>query len=136
MSKPTTSTALEHLRVLDLTRVRAGPTCCRVFADFGADVIKIEAPEGADPNSSTAGLRHGYDFLNLHRNKRSLTLNLKKPEGHAIFMSLVETHGITTIFAVPTQLVRLLDHPSFDPERLRFFDAAGQVRRRQLTVTR
>jgi crotonobetainyl-CoA:carnitine CoA-transferase CaiB-like acyl-CoA transferase len=84
------STALESLKVLDLTRVRAGPTCCRVLADFGADVIKIEAPVGADPSAGVSGARHGYDMLNLHRNKRSLTLNLKAPEGRALFLRMVE----------------------------------------------
>ncbi len=82
--------ALSGLRVLDLTRVRAGPTCCRILADFGADVIKIEAPDGVDPNEGMSGPRDGYDMLNLHRNKRSLTLNLKKPEGLAVFMDLVK----------------------------------------------
>jgi crotonobetainyl-CoA:carnitine CoA-transferase CaiB-like acyl-CoA transferase len=86
--------ALSHLKVLDLTRVRAGPTCCRVLADFGADVIKIEAPEGVDPNAGMSGARHGYDMLNLHRNKRSLTLNLKKPEGLAVFLRMVETADV------------------------------------------
>ncbi|MEO1491349.1 MAG: CaiB/BaiF CoA-transferase family protein [Pseudomonadota bacterium] len=90
MARPRPSTALDHLRVLDLTRVRAGPTCCRVLADFGADVIKIEAPEGVDPNAGMSGARHGYDMQNLHRNKRSLTLNLKKPEGLAAFLRMVE----------------------------------------------
>jgi crotonobetainyl-CoA:carnitine CoA-transferase CaiB-like acyl-CoA transferase len=88
------SAALSDLRVLDLTRVRAGPTCCRVLADFGADVVKIEAPDGVDPNESMSGPRSGYDMQNLHRNKRSLTLNLKKPEGLAVFMKLVETADI------------------------------------------
>ncbi len=82
--------ALGHLRVLDLTRVRAGPTCTRVLADFGADVIRIEAPAGADPSANVSGARDGYDMLNLHRNKRSVTLNLKDPEGHAVFLKLVE----------------------------------------------
>lgn len=93
-SRPRASSALGNLRVLDLTRVRAGPTCCRVLADFGADVIKIEAPEGVDPNENMSGPRHGYDMQNLHRNKRSLTLNLKKPEGHAVLMKLVETADV------------------------------------------
>jgi len=84
------TTALGKLRVLDLTRVRAGPTCCRVLADFGANVIKIEAPAGVDPNEGMSGARHGYDMLNLHRNKRSLTLNLKKPEGLGVFKKMVE----------------------------------------------
>ncbi len=78
MTRPIASSALAHLRVLDLTRVRAGPTCCRILADFGADVIKIEAPPGVDPNEGMSGARHGYDMLNLHRNKRSMTLNLKE----------------------------------------------------------
>ncbi len=88
------STALNDLRVLDLTRVRAGPTCCRVLADYGADVIKIEAPPGVDPNEGISGARHGYDMLNLHRNKRSLTLNLKKPEGLEVFKTLVKTADV------------------------------------------
>jgi crotonobetainyl-CoA:carnitine CoA-transferase CaiB-like acyl-CoA transferase len=81
--------ALANLRVLDLTRARAGPTCCRVLGDFGADVIKIEAPPGVDPNEGMSGARDGSDMLNLHRNKRSLTLNLKEKAGHDIFMRLV-----------------------------------------------
>ncbi len=94
MPRPRPSSALEHLKVLDLTRVRAGPTCCRVLADFGADVIKIEAPDGVDPNAGMSGARHGYDMLNLHRNKRGLTLNLKTPKGLSLFMRLVETADI------------------------------------------
>jgi len=90
MSDEKCTAALSQLHVLDLTRVRAGPTCCRVLADFGADVLKIEAPVGVDPNEGMNGPRHGYDMINLHRNKRSLTLNLKEAEGHAIFMRLVE----------------------------------------------
>jgi crotonobetainyl-CoA:carnitine CoA-transferase CaiB-like acyl-CoA transferase len=82
--------ALSQLRVLDLTRARAGPTCCRILADFGADVLKVEAPPGVDPNEGMSGSRDGYDMINLHRNKRSLTLNLKKPDGRAIFMQLVQ----------------------------------------------
>ena len=81
--------ALANLRVLDLTRARAGPTCCRVLGDFGADVIKIEAPPGVDPNEGMSEARDGSDMLNLHRNKRSLTLNLKEKAGHDIFMRLV-----------------------------------------------
>jgi formyl-CoA transferase len=77
---------LARFKVIDLTRVRAGPTCVRQLADWGADVIKIEAPEG---DAGLGGERHGPDFQNLHRNKRSLTLNLKAPEGLAILKKLV-----------------------------------------------
>lgn len=89
-----TDAALSHIRVLDLTRVRAGPTACRVLADFGADVVKVEPPKGVDPNENMSGARHGYDMLNLHRNKRSLSLNLKKPEGLRVFQRLVETADV------------------------------------------
>ncbi len=83
------SQALARFRVLDLTRVRAGPTCVRQFADWGADVIKIEAPQrpGEEP---LGGSRHGPDFQNLHRNKRSMCLDLKQPAGLEIFMQLVD----------------------------------------------
>jgi crotonobetainyl-CoA:carnitine CoA-transferase CaiB-like acyl-CoA transferase len=90
MSASRPSAALTNLRVLDLTRARAGPTCCRILGDFGADVIKIEAPPGVDPNEGMSGARDGSDMLNLHRNKRSLTLNLKERAGHEIFMRLVK----------------------------------------------
>jgi crotonobetainyl-CoA:carnitine CoA-transferase CaiB-like acyl-CoA transferase len=83
-------TALDHLKVLDLTRVRAGPHCCRVLADFGADVVKIDAPEGLDANANVSGSRDGFDMLNLHRNKRSITLNLKNPDGKALFLDMVK----------------------------------------------
>ncbi|MFK7836857.1 MAG: CaiB/BaiF CoA transferase family protein [Sulfitobacter sp.] len=82
--------ALGHLTVLDLSRVRAGPHCCRVLADFGADVIKIDAPEGLDANAGVSGSRHGSDMQNLHRNKRSVTLNLKHPEGQALFLEMAK----------------------------------------------
>lgn len=81
---------LASIRVLDLTRVRAGPTCVRQFADWGADVIKIESPEHMDVSDGWGGLRDGPDFQNLHRNKRSLTINLKDPQGLEIFYKLVE----------------------------------------------
>lgn len=93
-SAPASVSALSHLRVLDLTRVRAGPTCCRIFADFGADVIKIEPPPGVDPNAEMSGPRDGFDMINLHRNKRALTLNLKEPAGLDVFMRLVRTADI------------------------------------------
>jgi crotonobetainyl-CoA:carnitine CoA-transferase CaiB-like acyl-CoA transferase len=94
MSAPQTSSALAKLRVLDLTRVRAGPTCCRILGDFGADIIKIEAPAGVDPNEGMSGARDGSDMLNLHRNKRCLTLNLKERDGREIFMRLAKSADV------------------------------------------
>jgi crotonobetainyl-CoA:carnitine CoA-transferase CaiB-like acyl-CoA transferase len=94
MTRSFPSTALTDLRILDLTRVRAGPACCRIFADFGADVIKIEAPIGVDPNEGMSGAREGSDMQNLHRNKRSMTLNLKTPRGLAIFKKMVAAADI------------------------------------------
>lgn len=90
MVKTAASPALKHLKVLDLTRVRAGPTCVRFFADFGAEVLKIESPEGVEANEGVIGPRDNYDNLNLHRNKRSMTLNFKEPEGLKILYRLVE----------------------------------------------
>ena len=87
------SKALARFKVLDLTRVRAGPTAARQLADWGADVIKIELPERL-AESDMGGPRHGPDFQNLHRNKRSLTLNLKEKDGVAIFKRMVETADV------------------------------------------
>src|ERR671932_945907 len=84
------SDALTRFTVLDLTRVRSGPTCVRQLADWGANVVKIEMPEGLEPGEAPGGPRHGSDFQNLHRNKRSLTLNLKAPEGREVLARLVE----------------------------------------------
>ncbi len=80
---------LSRFTVLDLTRVRAGPTAVRQLADWGADVIKIEPPEAIDGAQGPGGPRHGPDFQNIHRNKRGVTLNLKEPDGLALFMRLV-----------------------------------------------
>jgi len=84
------SQALAHVRVLDLTRVRAGPTCVRQLADWGADVIKVEMPDRGPDGHALGGPRAGSDFQNLHRNKRSLTLNLKAEEGREILLRLAE----------------------------------------------
>jgi crotonobetainyl-CoA:carnitine CoA-transferase CaiB-like acyl-CoA transferase len=83
---------LAEIRVLDLTLARAGPTCVRHLADWGADVIRIEPP--VPENEDAVGLRHGFDFQNLHRNKRAIRLDLKSHEGHAAFMKLVKTADV------------------------------------------
>jgi crotonobetainyl-CoA:carnitine CoA-transferase CaiB-like acyl-CoA transferase len=88
MPFPRASKALARFTVLDLTRVRAGPTCVRQLADWGANVIKIESPPGVE--DQMGGPRAGSDFQNLHRNKRSMTLNLKAPEGLAAFKRMVK----------------------------------------------
>jgi crotonobetainyl-CoA:carnitine CoA-transferase CaiB-like acyl-CoA transferase len=88
MPFPRPSKALARFTVLDLTRVRAGPTCVRQLADWGANVIKIESPPGVE--DQMGGPREGSDFQNLHRNKRSMTLNLKTPEGLAAFKRMVK----------------------------------------------
>jgi len=84
------SSALARFRVLDLTRVRAGPSCVRQLADFGADVVKIENTNAED----MGGPRDGPDFQNLHRNKRSITLNLKDPKGREVFFRLVKNADV------------------------------------------
>jgi formyl-CoA transferase len=83
------SRALSRFTVLDLTRVRSGPTAVRQLADWGANVIKIETPKAMEAGEGPGGPRHGSDFQNLHRNKRSLTLNLKSEEGRGILRRLV-----------------------------------------------
>ncbi len=88
MSFPRASEALARFTVLDLTRVRSGPTAVRQFADWGANVIKIDALTEDAAGEQPGGPRHGPDFQNLHRNKRAITLNLKDPKGIAVFRRL------------------------------------------------
>jgi formyl-CoA transferase len=86
MSSP--PAALSRFTVLDLTRVRSGPTCVRQLADWGANVIKIEMPDRGEGGEGLGGPRNGSDFMNLHRNKRSMTLDLKTPEGVALLKTM------------------------------------------------
>ncbi len=88
------SDALSHFRVLDLTRVRSGPTAVRQLGDWGADVIKIEQPAALEADGALGAGRNTADFQNLQRNRRGLTLNLKEPDGLAVFMRLVETADV------------------------------------------
>lgn len=83
---PDAARALEHIRVIDLTRARSGPTAVRQLSEMGARVIKVETTVAEEDGT---GDRHGFDFQNLHPNKRSLTLNLKDPEGREILLRLV-----------------------------------------------
>src|SRR4029453_6220117 len=78
---------LSHIKVLDLARARSGPTCVRQLSEMGAQVIKIEALDADDDGT---GVRHDYDFQNIHPNKRSLALNLKTEQGRDILLKLVK----------------------------------------------
>lgn len=88
---PDDSLPFSHLRVIDLTRARSGPTAARQFADWGADVIMVESPL---VENDLTGDRHGADFQNLHRNKRSITLNLKDADDRATFLELVRNADV------------------------------------------
>ena len=90
MAFPRASQALSRFTVIDLTRVRAGPTCARQFADWGANVIKIDALIEDAGGEQPGGPRRGADFQNLHRNKRAISVNLKDPRGREVFMRLVK----------------------------------------------
>ncbi len=88
------SQALTRFTVLDLSRVRAGPTCVRQLADWGANVIKVEAPERLEPGDPIGGARHAGDFQNLHRNKRSITLDLKSEAGRNALLRMAKTADV------------------------------------------
>jgi crotonobetainyl-CoA:carnitine CoA-transferase CaiB-like acyl-CoA transferase len=115
MPRIAASSALQHLRLLDLTRVRAGPSCVRQFADFGADVVKIESPPGVDANENMGGARNGSDFQNLQRNKRGMTLNLKLPQAREVFARLVKTADVVVENFRPDVKFRLgIDYASIE----------------------
>ena len=80
---------LSRFTILDLTRVRSGPAAVRQFADWGANVIKIEEP-GDMPDDKPGGSAQFADYQNTHRNKRSVTLNLKNPKGRELFLEMVK----------------------------------------------
>jgi crotonobetainyl-CoA:carnitine CoA-transferase CaiB-like acyl-CoA transferase len=112
MPFPKASRALERFTVLDLTRVRAGPTCVRQLADWGANVIKIELPPDPGGGDQLGGPREGSDFRNLHRNKRSMTLNLKAPAAVAAFKRMVKKADVVVENFRPDVKRRLgIDYP-------------------------
>lgn len=86
--------ALRRFRVIDLSQVRAGPNCVKQFADFGADVIKVEPPASVQRGELYVGARDGADMQNLHRNKRSITLDLKSARGREVLLRLVRTADV------------------------------------------
>lgn len=92
MRKAVRKGALSRFTIIDASRVRAGPTAMRLFADMGARVIKLEIPPGAPGGDDMIGGRdhNRADYENLHRNKESLTLNMKDPAGREILHALVQ----------------------------------------------
>ncbi len=107
------SSALSHIRVLDLTRVRSGPTAVRQLADWGADVIKIEQPASLEADGALGAGRNTADWQNLQRNRRSLTLNLKDPKGMELFRRLATTADVVVENFRPDVMDRLgIDYES------------------------
>ena len=94
MFRPTPGGAFEGLRIIDLAQVRSGPTCVKQFADFGADVIRIEPPPQSGRTEMMTGARDGADMLNLHRNKRQITLDLKAPGAKAVLHRLIRSADV------------------------------------------
>ncbi len=110
------STALQRFRVVDLTQVRAGPTCCRQLADWGADVIQVQMPEHMR-GDDTLGGQDGSDYQYTHRNKRSITLNLKEEEGIATLKRLIATADVLVENFRPDVKFRLgIDYESLASE--------------------
>ena len=107
MDRRALSGALGRFRVIDLTQVRAGPNCVKQFADFGADVIKVEPPDSIPRGELYVGARDGADMQNLHRNKRSITLNLKAPQAREALLRLVATADVVVENFRPDVKVRL-----------------------------
>src|ERR1700721_369417 len=115
MPFPRASQALSRFTVLDLTRVRSGPTCVRQLADWGANVVKIDALV-EDAGEKPGGPRRGPDFQNLHRNKRAMTLNLKDPRGLEVFRRLAAKADVVVENFRPDVKARLgLDYDSVRP---------------------
>jgi crotonobetainyl-CoA:carnitine CoA-transferase CaiB-like acyl-CoA transferase len=101
MSNPNTG-ALDGIRVVDLTRILAGPLCTMMLGDMGADVIKIEPPTGDDTRRwgpPFAGDDAAY-FLGINRNKRSLTLNMAVAEGQKILAGLIAKADVLLVFQI------------------------------------
>lgn len=131
------STALARFRVIDLTQVRAGPTCCRQLADWGADVVQVQMPEHLRGDDTLGGL-DGSDYQYTHRNKRSVTLNLKEPEGIATLKRLIAGADVVVENFRPDVKVRLgidyetlaRDHPGLVYASISGFGQSGPLSKR------
>ena len=120
--------ALEGLRVLDLTRVLAGPYAAMVLADLGADVVKIEIPVKGDDSRAYPPYVHGESayFMSLNRNKRSLTLDLKNRAGRDVFLDLARRADVLLENYRPGTMARLgLDYEALRAENPRLIYAAA-----------
>jgi formyl-CoA transferase len=118
------SAALARFRVIDLTQVRAGPTACRQLADWGADVIQVQMPEHMR-GDDTLGGQDGSDYQYTHRNKRSITLNLKEPEGIALLKRLIATADVVVENFRPDVKFRLgIDYDTLSQEHPRLIYAS------------
>jgi crotonobetainyl-CoA:carnitine CoA-transferase CaiB-like acyl-CoA transferase len=121
------SEALKRFRVIDLTQVRAGPTCCRQLADWGADVVQVQMPEHMR-GDDTLGGQDGSDYQYTHRNKRSITLNLKEAEGIATLKQLIASADVVVENFRPDVKYRLgIDYDSLakDMPRLVYASISG-----------
>jgi len=131
------SSALARFRVIDLTQVRAGPTCCRQLADWGADVIQVQMPEHMR-GDDTLGGQDGSDYQYTHRNKRSITLNLKEAEGIAVLKRLIATADVVVENFRPDVKFRLgidyetlaKDHPRLVYASISGFGQSGPLAQR------
>lgn len=124
MSHLPASSALARFRVIDLTQVRAGPTACRQLADWGADVIQVQMPEHMR-GDDTLGGQDGSDYQYTHRNKRSITLNLKEPEGIALLKRLIDTADVVVENFRPDVKFRLgIDYESLSKTHPRLIYAS------------
>ena len=123
------SSALSRFRVIDLTQVRAGPTACRQLADWGADVVQVQMPEHMR-GDDTLGGQEGSDYQYTHRNKRSITLNLKEPEGIQLLKKLIDQADVVVENFRPDVKFRLgIDYESLkasNPCLLYTSDAADE----------
>ena len=131
------SAALQRFRVIDLTQVRAGPTACRQLADWGADVIQVQMPEHLR-GDDTLGGQDGSDYQYTHRNKRSVTLNLKAAEGIDTLKRLISTADVLVENFRPDVKFRLgidyetlaKDHPSLVYASISGFGQTGPLANR------
>src|SRR3954470_19708168 len=128
------SSALQRFRVIDLTQVRAGPTACRQLADWGADVIQVQMPEHMR-GDDTLGGQDGSDYQYTHRNKRSVTLNLKEGEGLATLKRLIASADVVVENFRPDVKFRLgidyetlaKDHPKLVYASISGFGQSGPL---------